>query len=522
MLLASGEAGIERMTNLFNRIVDEKELPAEWNTSVIVNCFKNKGEATERGNYRGLKLLEHMMKVFERVIEQEIRRVVDINAMQFGFMPGKGTIDAIFIVRQLQEKYLEKKKKLYFAFVDLEKAFDRVPRDIVKWAMRKLGVDEWLIETVMAMYKNSNSAVRVNNTVGEKFNVEVGVHQGSVLSPLLFIMVLEALSSECRSGFPWEMLYADDLVIIAESSEELKERYSAWKNGMESKGLRVNMAKTKVMTSGTDQGPTFKSGRYPCGVCGKGVGANSVYCTFCNRWVHKRCSGLKRRLRDVPNFKCRRCLHPQEVNEAAKMIKLGNSDYEVVDQFCYLGDMLSAGGGAQASSIMRVRSGWKKFRELLPLLTFRMFSHRMEGRLYAACVRSVMLYGSETWPVKEEEVCRLEHTEMQMVRWMCNVSLRDRRPSEELRNRLGIESISCVMRQMRLRWFGHIERMDMDNWVSKCRNVEVNGARGRGRPRKTWNQVIQGDMRKLGLVKGLAQDRNAWKRAVKKPPSNPC
>ena len=414
MLLASGEAGIERMTNLFNRIVDEKEIPAEWNTSVIVNCFKNKGEATERGNYRGLKLLEHMMKVFERVIEQEIRRVVDIDAMQFGFMPGRGTIDAIFIVRQLQEKYLEKKKKLYLAFVDLEKAFDRVPRDVVRWAMRKLGVDEWLIETVMAMYKNSNSAVRVNNTVGEKFNVEVGVHQGSVLSPLLFIMVLEALSIECRSGLPWEMLYADDLVIIAESLEELEERYSAWKNGMECKGLRVNMAKTKVMASGTDEGPTFTSGRYPCGVCRKGVGVNSVYCTFCSQWVHKRCSGLKGRLRDVPDFKCSKCIHPQEVSETAKKVRLGNSDYEVVDQFCYLGDMLSAGGGAEASSVMRVRSGWKKFRELLPLLTSRVFSHRMKGKLYAACVRSGMLCGSKTWPVKEEDVCRIERTEMQM------------------------------------------------------------------------------------------------------------
>ena len=76
-----------------------------------------------------------------------------------------------------------------------------------------------------------------------------------------------------------------------------------------------------------------------------------------------------------------------------------------------------------------------------------------------------MLYGSETWPVKEEDVCRIERTEMQMVRWMCNESLSNRRTSEELRNRLGVESISGVMQQMRLRSFGHIERMDNDNWV---------------------------------------------------------
>ena len=81
-----------------------------------MNCFKNKSNATERGNYRGLKLLEHMMKVFEI----------------FAFIPGKGTMNVIFIARQLQERYLEKKKKLFFAFVDLEKAFDQVPREVVK------------------------------------------------------------------------------------------------------------------------------------------------------------------------------------------------------------------------------------------------------------------------------------------------------------------------------------------------------------------------------------------------------
>ena len=99
--------------------------------------------------------------------------------------------------------------------------------------MRKLNIDEWLIEIVMAMYEHSNSVVRVNNTYGSKFSVKVGVHQGSVLSPLLFIMVLEALSREFRNGLPWEMLYADDLVIIANSLEELEDRYLTWKNNME-------------------------------------------------------------------------------------------------------------------------------------------------------------------------------------------------------------------------------------------------------------------------------------------------
>ena len=88
------------------------------------------------------------MKVFERVIEARLRRRVQIDNMQFGFSPGKGTMDAIFIVRQLQEKYLAKKKDLWMAFVDLEKAFDRVPREVLWWALREVGVEEWLIKRV--------------------------------------------------------------------------------------------------------------------------------------------------------------------------------------------------------------------------------------------------------------------------------------------------------------------------------------------------------------------------------------
>ena len=124
--------------------------------------------------------------------------------------------------------------------------------------------------------------------------------------------------------------------------------------------------------------------------------------------------------------------------------------------------------------------------------------------------------------VKVEDVGQLKQTEMQMVRWMCGASLSDRKPSDELKDRLGIESITDVMHQMHLRWFGHVERMDNDNWISKCRNLVVAGVSGRGRPNKTSHQVILGDMRELRIEKDLAQDCSAWRRAIKKPPSNPC
>ena len=154
------------------------------------------------GNYRGLKLLDQGLKVVERIVEGFLRSHVDIDSMQFGFMPGRGTTDPIFIMRQLHEKYLGKGKDLYFMFIDLEKAFDRVPRKVLWWALRKLLVPEWLVRTIQAMYSGAKSAIRINGQFSDEFGVTVGVHQGSVLSPLLFIIVMDALSREFRTGCP--------------------------------------------------------------------------------------------------------------------------------------------------------------------------------------------------------------------------------------------------------------------------------------------------------------------------------
>ena len=131
-----------------------------------------------------------------------IRSQVDIDSMQFKFMPGWGTTDAIFILPQLQEEHLGKHKPLYFAFVDLEKALYHVPKKVLWWAMRRVGVEEWVIRAVKAMYENAKSCVHVNGQFSDEFNIKVGVHQGAVLSPLLFIIVMEALSREFRVVCP--------------------------------------------------------------------------------------------------------------------------------------------------------------------------------------------------------------------------------------------------------------------------------------------------------------------------------
>jgi hypothetical protein len=258
----------------------------------------------------GIKLTDHVMKVLERVIEKRVRNIVDIDDMQFGFRPGRGTTDATYIVRQVQERFLANKKELWIAFVDLQKAFDWVPREVVWWSLRKVGVDEWLINMIKAMYVGTTTAVKGKGGISEEFEVKVGVHQGSVLSPLLFTIVLEALSREFREGLPWELLYADDLALLAESEELLIEKINRWKGGMERKGLKVNMGKTKILRCQSKSGSVLReeSGKYPCGVCKRGVGKNSIFCSGCNKWVHKKCSKLKGKLHENINYRSVRCL----------------------------------------------------------------------------------------------------------------------------------------------------------------------------------------------------------------------
>ena len=124
--------------------------------------------------------------------------------------------------------------------------------------------------------------MKIEGRESEEFRVKVGVHQGSVLNTL-FVVVMEALSLEFREGLPMVLLYADDLILMAKSREKLVERIKVWKDKLDGKGLRVNVGQSKVTRCHVGDRQPEVSGKFPCVVCKKGVGANSIQCVLCNK-----------------------------------------------------------------------------------------------------------------------------------------------------------------------------------------------------------------------------------------------
>ncbi|EYC37298.1 hypothetical protein Y032_0808g2454 [Ancylostoma ceylanicum] len=129
-------------------------------------------------NYKGIKLIAHTMKIYEHHVDLRLRDVVEIASDQFGFVPERSTIDAIFIARQVMEKYREKNKTYHVAFLDLEKAYDRLPRTALWEVMRERGIPEYMVKIVQDMYEGATARVRSGHGTTSKFTIAVGVHKG--------------------------------------------------------------------------------------------------------------------------------------------------------------------------------------------------------------------------------------------------------------------------------------------------------------------------------------------------------
>jgi hypothetical protein len=131
----------------------------EWRRSILVPIYKNKGDIQSYTNYRGIKLMSHTMKLWERVIKHRLRGTTRVSTNQFGFMPRRSTKEAIFLIRQVMERFREQKKDLHMVFIDLEKAYDKIPRNVMWWALDKHKVPTKYVTLIKDMYNNAMTSV---------------------------------------------------------------------------------------------------------------------------------------------------------------------------------------------------------------------------------------------------------------------------------------------------------------------------------------------------------------------------
>ena len=258
MIQAAGDMGASMICDLAVAIIRDGKVPSDWEQSFIVCLYKGKGDTLERGNYCGLKLTEQVMKILERIVDGLIRQLVSIDDSQFGFVPGRSTADAIFVVRQLQKKYLAANKRLYMAFVHLEKAFDRVlgRSSGGRWEnlVWRSGLCGWCRSRVRV--GEGYSEVWSESWCSPKISTQPAALHHCAWSLITRVPLWGPLGGPlCR----WPCY-----TVLAESLEECVRRLLTWKEAIEKKGLRVNAGKIKIMICGTGLDLLQSSGKFPC------------------------------------------------------------------------------------------------------------------------------------------------------------------------------------------------------------------------------------------------------------------
>ena len=406
-------------------------------------------------NYRGIKLTSHTLKIWERVIDRRLRQKITIGEEQFGFMPKKSTTDAIFALRMLIENYREGRKTLHCVFIDLEKAYDWVPREEVWHCLRKEGVSESYMQCIQDMYHGCMTEVRCAVGKTSAFKLKVGVHQESALSPFVFAAVMDHLTEEVRRETPWNMLFADDVVIVNET-RGVEEELEMWREALECSGLKVSKKKT----------------------------------------VHM-------------------CINKNGHDGDSEQVKMQGQVVPEVKDFKYLGSTIACDGKSDREVKNRVQAGWNNWRKVTGLVCDKKVPAKLKGCIHKAVVRPEILYGKETVPLNKSMMKKLDVAEMKMLKWEIGVTRREKIRNEVVRGKLRIKEISAKIKESRLRWYGHVRRKEEIYVGKRVMEMKLPGKRGRDRPVRRWMDNITEDMKELALKEEDTGDRVKWRERIR-------
>ena len=464
-------------------------VPSDMRDAKIVTLYKNKGDRSDCNSYRGISLLSIVGKVFARVILARLQVLAArvYPESQCGFRAGRSTIDMVFSVRQLQEKCHEQNQPLYLAFIDLTKAFDLVSRSGLFSILEKIGCPPRLLAIVESFHRDMQSTVCYNGATSEPFPISSGVKQGCVLAPTLFGIFFSMLLSyafsdnndgvylhtrsdgrlfnlarlraktKVRSVTIREALFADDAALATHTEAALQQLVDRLAHACNEFGLTISLKKTEVMAQGTDSPPA---------------------------------------------------------------IHIGDYSLNTVGQFQYLGSTIASNMSLEPEINARIA----KAMGVMSKLQKRVWSNNnltdnTKMQVYRACVLSTLLYSSEAWTTYASQERKLNSFHLRCLRRILGIHWQDRVPNTTVLERAGLPSIFALLTQRRLRWLGHVRRMD-DGRIPKdlLYGELADGARSRGRPSLRFKDSCKRDMRSAGIDietwERLAEDRGAWKSAV--------
>ena len=256
MFEALGDFGIKRITQLANKIYDEGRFPPEMTKSVFIALPKKPG-ATKCELFRTISLMSQLTKLILRVLLNRIRgrTAGEVSEEQYGFMPDKGTRNAIFLLRMLSERSIEMQKDLYVCFVDYVKAFDKIQHRTLIEMLEILDVDGKEIDLIASLYWNQVAAINIDGSLSDWITIQRGARQGCNMSPDLFALYAEKIMKAAKEldgirvgGVNINNLrYADDTTLIADSETKLQNLLNSVVTESELKGLTLNRKKSVCM-----------------------------------------------------------------------------------------------------------------------------------------------------------------------------------------------------------------------------------------------------------------------------------
>lgn len=471
-----GEEMHKKIHELICKIWEEEQMPKEWSQAIICPIHK-KGAKAECNNYRGIALLNIAYKIMATSLKNRITKEAEsiIGEYQCGFRPGRSVVDQLFVLREIQAESYEHKLSTHLLFIDFKQAYDRVNRRCLFQAMEELNITKKLVNLTKMTLEGTENSVKVAGHMSRKFKVGEGLRQGDPLSATLFNLALEKVirnSKVNRTGTIYHkrhqcLAFADDLTIITRSRKELKEVVRNLEHAAQEMGLLINEKKTKYMTWNEE---VFEA----------------------NRWL------------------------------AMTSMKNKTYKFEEVDRFSYLGTVITRQPGLTEELEARIMAGSRCVFALSRFLKSKEVSRKVKMRVYKTVIRPVVTYGSEVWTLKQTDQNVLGVWERKVLRRILGgikVNGRwQRRTNLEVRELYQEPDIIGVVKAQRIRWLGHVSRMEEERVPNKALKTELGGARRRGRPKTRWKKELEEDLRNLGITnwKEKATRRKEWQKTVQK------